>query len=286
MGTGGGAREPDLLRISARRHRQRSDELWFADADRVVVACPDLAEAASHAKRIKAELEKVTFLKDVQFHQQLDYPTVPVAIDRDRAGLSGLNAEEVAQSVLVATNSSRYAARNYWRDMKSGVDYQVEVLVPTRRMDSAQQVETLPIREVNANLKLLVRDVARVKTGSMPGEIDRSSMQRFLSVTANVEGEDLGRAARQIEGALSAAGTIPRGVRVETRGQPEAIKLSLHSRYGTFRNLPREHQPCQPVAQGRDAGRSMRKTAPEGGQLRSPARQGPARTRKPGVPGG
>jgi multidrug efflux pump subunit AcrB len=44
-------------------------------------------------------------------------------------------------------------------------------------------------------------------------------MQRYLSVTANVEGEDLGRAARQIEQAIAAAGQPPRGVRVQTRGQ-------------------------------------------------------------------
>jgi multidrug efflux pump subunit AcrB len=53
----------------------------------------------------------------------------------------------------------------------------------------------------------------------MPGEYDRTSMHRYLSVTANVEGEDLGRAARQIEQALHRAGAPPRGVSVVSRGQ-------------------------------------------------------------------
>jgi multidrug efflux pump subunit AcrB len=44
-------------------------------------------------------------------------------------------------------------------------------------------------------------------------------MQRYVSVTANVEGEDLGRASRQIEQAIAAAGQPPKGVRVEDRGQ-------------------------------------------------------------------
>src|SRR5260370_7603250 len=44
-------------------------------------------------------------------------------------------------------------------------------------------------------------------------------MQAAVSTTANVEGEDLGRAARQIEQAIAAAGQPPKGVRVETRGQ-------------------------------------------------------------------
>ena len=43
--------------------------------------------------------------------------------------------------------------------------------------------------------------------------------QRYLTLTANVEGEDMGRASRQVAQALAAAGEPPRGVRVETMGQ-------------------------------------------------------------------
>jgi multidrug efflux pump subunit AcrB len=72
---------------------------------------------------------------------------------------------------------------------------------------------------VNPELNLMIRDVARVGQGTMPGEIDRTSSQRYVSITANIEGEDLGRAARQIEQAIAAAGQPPRGVRVAMRGQ-------------------------------------------------------------------
>jgi multidrug efflux pump subunit AcrB len=110
-------------------------------------------------------------------------------------------------------------ARNYWRDPKTGIDYQVEVLVPTRRMNSPRQVETIPVRHVEGGPNVLVRDVATVNTGTMPGQYDRNTMQRYLSLTANVEGEDLGRAAEQINRAIEAAGQPPKGVRVEVRGQ-------------------------------------------------------------------
>ena len=103
----------------------------------VAVASPNLADARHHADRVKAELEKIPYLRDVEYHQSLDYPTVPVEIDRERAGMSGLTAKEVADAILVSTSSSRYVARNYWRDPKSGIDYQVEVMVPTRRMNSS-----------------------------------------------------------------------------------------------------------------------------------------------------
>ena len=98
----------------------------------------------------KPNSKRIHILRDVAYHQSVDYPTVPVEIDRERAGLSGMTAKQVADAILVSTSSSRYVARNYWRDPKSGVDYQVEVLVPTKRMNSTRQVETIPLRRVSA----------------------------------------------------------------------------------------------------------------------------------------
>src|SRR5262249_50090841 len=60
----------------------------------VVVASPNLADARAHAERIRAEMVKIPCLRDVRFGQELDYPTVPVEIDRERAGLSGVNARQ------------------------------------------------------------------------------------------------------------------------------------------------------------------------------------------------
>ena len=45
-----------------------------------------------------------------------------------------------------------------------------------------------------------------------------------MSLTANVQGEDLGRAAGRIQEALRAAGEPPTGVRVEVRGQVEPMR--------------------------------------------------------------
>ena len=185
----------------------------------VVVAGPELAAVRKHALKILDEMKNIPSLRDVQLYQQLDYPTVNVDIDREKAGLSGVAVKDVTDALLGGTSSSRYVAKNYWRDPKSGVDYQVQVQVPSQRMNRPQQVETLPLQKVNPNTNLLVRDVAKVQTGTTPGEIDRSSMQRYLSITGNVEGEDLGRATGRIRRAIAAAGEPPRGVRVSVRGQ-------------------------------------------------------------------
>ena len=99
-------------------------------------------------------MKKIPSLRDVQLYQQLDYPTVRVDIDRQKAGLSGVAVKDVTDALLVGTSSSRYVVRNYWRDPKSGVDYQVQVQVPTQRMNRPQQVETLPHRRKSAPIAI------------------------------------------------------------------------------------------------------------------------------------
>ncbi len=185
----------------------------------VMVVGPDLAAVRRHVLLVLDEIKKIPNLRDVQLYQQLDYPAVKVEINRQKAGLSGESAKDVTDSLLVGTSSSRYVVKNFWCDPRTGVDYQVQVETPLQRMDRAQQIGTLPLHKAGADSNLMIRDVATTRTGVVPGEIDRSSTQRYLSVTANVEGEDLGRASVQIDQAIAAAGEPPRGVRVSVRGQ-------------------------------------------------------------------
>ncbi len=190
----------------------------------VVIACPRWNDDAyAYVDGLLAELKTRECLRDVQIRQTLDYPIVDIRIDRQKANLSGITAGNVGDSLVAATSSSRMLYRNYWIDNRLGASYQVQVQMPVPRMTSAQQLEDLPLEKFGTNRNLLLRDVAEVSTGFMPGEVDRTAMQRFLSIIANVEGEDLGRAARQIDEAIarvdSRAEGRPVGVTVVNRGQ-------------------------------------------------------------------
>ncbi len=192
----------------------------------VRVVGTDLKMVRQHAEKIVAAMKRIPFLRDVQFEQTLDYPTIEVEIDREKAGLSGAKVEDVAHALVMATASTRFASLNYWVNVKTGFDYLVQVQVPPLRMEKPEDIETLPLKSVNPLVNLMVRDVANVRRGVRPGELDRDMSQRYLTVTANVEGEDMGRASRQVAAALEAAGESPRGVRVETMGQlPPMIEM-------------------------------------------------------------
>ncbi len=179
----------------------------------------DLNMVRQHAENIAGEMRKIPFLRDVEFEQTLDYPTIEVDIDREMAGISGVEIEEIGNSIVMATSSTRFTSPNFWIDKTTGFDYLVEVLVPPMQIVTPEQVGELPIESVNPLVNLMIRDVATVRASQRPGQYDRSMSQRYLTLTANVEGEDMGRASRQVAAAIDRAGEPPRGVRVMPLGQ-------------------------------------------------------------------
>ena len=60
----------------------------------VAVQGPNLADDRAFAEKLRRELAQGSCLRDLQYGQPLDYPTVQVAIDRERAGQFGLTMAE------------------------------------------------------------------------------------------------------------------------------------------------------------------------------------------------
>jgi multidrug efflux pump subunit AcrB len=184
----------------------------------VTISGVNLGADREFAERVRGKLEKIPSLRDVQYGQALEYPTVEVEVDRQRAGLLGVKMAAVARSLVPATSSSRFTVPNYWADPNSGVAYQVQVQVPQGSMGSLESARNVPVMDGHGK-PVLLRNFARVKEGSAVGEYDRYNMQRMVTVTANVAGADLGRVAREVGVGLGELGAPPPGVTVTVRGQ-------------------------------------------------------------------
>jgi len=189
----------------------------------VVVSGPNQADNLAHADKIAAQLREIPTLRDLQFVQATDYPRLMVDVDRERAGFAGLTVAEAATSLIAATSSSRYVVPVFWADPKSGIGYQVQLQVPPAQMNSTAEIGMIPLKSTPEG-SLLLRDVAKIREGTIPQEFTRINQKRIVSLTANVAGEDLGRATARIEQAVTEAGKPPRGVKVELRGQIRPMK--------------------------------------------------------------
>jgi multidrug efflux pump subunit AcrB len=193
----------------------------------ISVSGPNFAESREYAGRIREQLEKLPFLRDLQFGQSLDYPTLEVNVNREKAAYANLTPLDVSKSLVTATSSSRFVVPNYWAEAKSGIAYQVQVEIPRpvvrnvdgmNMIDSAEELGSIPLKSSN-DKPLFIRDVAEIRPGTMAGQYDRYNMKRQVTLTANRSGIDLGTLNREISAAIQRAGDAPKGAKVDIRGQ-------------------------------------------------------------------
>jgi multidrug efflux pump subunit AcrB len=184
----------------------------------VAVSGPDLNASREFAGKIRERLEHIAALRDVEFGQALDYPTLDVHVDRERAGLMGVGMADISRSLVSATSSSRFVVPNYWADPRTGVAYQIQVEIPHEAMRSVEDLENVPVA-YRDDRPILLRNLATVTKGTTPGQYARYDMQRLVTITANIEGADLGTVAREVREAIDDAGAPPPRVTVALRGQ-------------------------------------------------------------------
>ncbi|HUY12199.1 MAG TPA: efflux RND transporter permease subunit [Terriglobia bacterium] len=195
----------------------------------VAIHGPKMTANHAYAEKVRAAMNQIKFLRDLHYGQPLEYPSLNVDIDRVRAGQLGVTVQQIAQSVETATWSSRFVSRNFWQDPETGIGYQVQVEVPQSQMKSLDDLASIPLMQGGPANHPNLGDVAHLSYGTVTGEYDRYDMERMISLTANVEGEDLGRAADQVDAAIQRAGTPPRGVAFHVRGQVAPMRQTLRN---------------------------------------------------------
>jgi multidrug efflux pump subunit AcrB len=188
----------------------------------VAVMGPDFAASRAFATKVRNELSQIGSLRDLQFGQTLDTPAIQVNVNRQMAGQLGVTVDQVGRSFAAATSSSRFVAPNYWADPRTGIAFQVQVQVPQPRMTTLEDLRVVPV-SAGGIAKPLLGDLARIENATIVGEYDRVNGQRMVTLTANVAGQDLGRALTRVNAAIRRAGEPPRGATVTIRGQIAAM---------------------------------------------------------------
>src|SRR5215471_12800626 len=192
----------------------------------IAVMGVSLQDDYTYAQKIQREAAKLPFLRDLQFAQELNYPTMDININRERAGQFGLTMGDVVRSVVPATSSSRFTQPNYWVDRNVGQAFQIQVELPQNRIQSIDALGTLPVMK-NGQQDTELMNIATLKPGTMPGLIERYNGQRVVSLTANLHGMTLGEAIPQLRKAVENAGEPPRGVSVQFRGQIPPLEYTV-----------------------------------------------------------
>jgi multidrug efflux pump subunit AcrB len=192
----------------------------------VAVMGTNLQNDYAFAQQIRRQLAKLPFLRDLQFAQELNYPTMDININRERAGQFGLTMADVVRSVVPATSSSRFTQPNYWVDGNVGQAFQIQVELPQNRIQSIDALGSLPVMK-NGLQDTQLMNIASLKPGTMPGLIERYNGQRVVSLTANLHGVTLGEVLPRLRKAIENLGPLPRGIAIQFRGQIQPLEDTI-----------------------------------------------------------
>ncbi|HEV3057530.1 MAG TPA: efflux RND transporter permease subunit [Vicinamibacterales bacterium] len=192
------------------------------------VSSPNLDTAFATASDLARGVRSLAGVSDVYIPQDLDYPSLRLDINRERANELGLNQREVVSNVITALTSNGMIAPSYWVDPKSGNDYMLTVQYPENRIRSVLDLKNIPLHSSGWKDPTLLDAVSRITPFRSPTEVDHYQIQRVIDIYVNPATEDLGRVASGVRRVMADT-QMPAGVRVAMRGMVEGMQASFTS---------------------------------------------------------
>ena len=181
---------------------------------------PDLAVLWDKGQEVRAIMQRVDGVTDLELEPLVNVPMVAVKVDRVKAAGYGLRAKDVLRVVEVFGNG--YVVSQVVEGQKS-----FDLVV---RFASTESPDLETLRDVlldtPAGARVPLRQVADVFLEARPYIINREDVMRRIVARSNVEGRDLGSVVDDIRARVSAEVTLPSGYFVQYGGQFESQQRS------------------------------------------------------------
>src|SRR5580658_1724282 len=189
----------------------------------------DMRASYDIGQKLANRLRQIPGAADVHVQQMLGLPTLYLDMDRTRINQVGLNAENVAQSVLISLSGSSQTTPDYWLNPKNGVTYPVAIQTPQYKMTSLQDLMNTPVTDGNPQTAAQVLgNLVQITPVARPAVVNHYNVQPVIDVYASTQGRDLGGVASDIMKALQPfQDHLPRGTRIVVRGQVETMRSSF-----------------------------------------------------------
>ena len=194
----------------------------------VQVSGNDLEKAHAVETDIAAKARKLRGVGDILIPQDVNYPTLRLEVDRQKASQLGLSQKEIIDNVITALTSNGMIAPNYWIDPRSGNPYMLTVQYPESQVKSLMDLKQVPLHATGTAEPTFLGNVANVTIVPSPTEVDHYQLFRVIDLYVSPREEDLGVVSRQVEEIVKNT-KLPEGIRVNLRGSVEGMRSSFKS---------------------------------------------------------
>src|SRR5262245_11508782 len=204
----------------------------------------NFARSYEVGQRLLQMVRRIPGVVDPRITQILDFPTLQIDVDRQRAARLGVAQRDVANNMLASLSGSSLISPTYYLNPQNGVNYTVAVVTPVDRLQSVGDILNFPANPPTNNINPIIAqalpttlpsapvtrlsDIASVRPGSTMNSINHYTIQRVIDVAANVEGRDLGSVAAEINQAIAEVQKdLPSTTKIVLRGQNEVMENSF-----------------------------------------------------------
>jgi HAE1 family hydrophobic/amphiphilic exporter-1 len=181
----------------------------------------DLQTSLQMLREIQARLQSVAGLADLQSSHEGGRPEIRLIIDRERVGLFGLTARQVAR--FIRDHFSGTVATQF-----KEFDRNIDILIrpfPQQR----DELEDLLNAEIPTRKgRVRVGGLVRVQLAEGPVEILREGQVRKIALSGYVRGRDFKEVVREVNRVLAGV-KRPLGYRIEVGGKQEEVRSSFRS---------------------------------------------------------
>ena len=189
---------------------------------------PDMQTNYEIAEQISNRVRLVPGTADVHVQQLLDLPTLHLDIQRTRIAQVGMQARDVAQSVLVSLSGSFQTTPNFWLNPANGVSYQVAVQSPQYRVTSLQDLMYTPVNTPNNPNQQVLANLVQLSPVERAAVVSHYNVQPVIDVYVSTQGRDLGGVISDVNRVLQPFRQhLPRGTQMIVRGQVQTMRSSF-----------------------------------------------------------
>ncbi len=183
------------------------------------------------ARKLLQRLHTVPGLVDLRLQQTFDRPQLQLTVDRSRAREVNLTQRDIAQDLLINLSGSFQTAPTFWLNPANGVQYAVSTQTPQYRLQTTAQLLALPMGQANGADQTLGQ-LAQLNFGTTASVVSKHNVQPVIDIYGDVAGRDFGAAASELRAIVAEARKdLPRGSRIELRGQIETMRSSFAGLY-------------------------------------------------------
>ena len=176
----------------------------------------DLNRMFQLANDIKAKIQDIPGIADLNVEQQIERPQLVIRPRREMLARYGITLPQFSEFV-----SACLAGEAVSQVYEQGKSFDLVVRVRHDLHDEADKVRDLMI-DTSDGRKVPLSYIADIRSAAGPNTISRENVKRKIVISANVDGRDLRSVVNDIQARIDADIHLPEGYHVEYGGQFES----------------------------------------------------------------